>query len=55
MNDYQQEMSCPIMKTNVGYGYVPIQEFKNLYSPQEALKNGTLFAELNLPLGVYER
>lgn len=29
--------------------YSPIQGFQNLYEPCVALKNGTLFAELNLP------
>ena len=37
----------------VGYAFVPIQEFENLYSPEEALANGTAFAELNLPISVY--
>lgn len=29
--------------------YVPRQSFTNLYSPRDALANGTLFGELNLP------
>lgn len=29
--------------------YAPVQCFKNLYEPEMALKNGTLFEELNLP------
>ena len=37
----------------VGYSYVPIQRLGEVYSCEEALKNGTLFPELNLPLGVY--
>lgn len=31
--------------------YVLSQPFRKLYDPAEALKNGTLFTELNLPYG----
>ncbi len=37
----------------IGYAYVPIQRFRMLYSPEDALKHGTLFEELYMPLGVY--
>ena len=37
----------------VGYAYVPVQRFRMLYSHEDALKHGTLFEELYLPLGVY--
>lgn len=37
----------------LAYSYVPIQKLKTVYSACEALENGTLFPELNLPLGVY--
>ena len=37
----------------LGYAYVPIQHFRMTYTPEEALKHGTLFEELYLPLGVY--
>ena len=30
--------------------YVPMQSFRNLYSPAEALIRGTLFEELDKPL-----
>ncbi|MBS5737919.1 MAG: spore coat associated protein CotJA [Clostridiales bacterium] len=29
--------------------YVPVQQFRQLYDTSEALQNGTLFKELNLP------
>ena len=29
--------------------YSPMQKWGNLYTPEEALKNGTLFADLNFP------
>ena len=37
----------------VGFVYVPYQEFKNLYTWSEALKNGTVFKELNIPFSEY--
>ncbi len=37
----------------VGYAYVPVQQFEMIYSPEEALSNGTAFPELNLPISVY--
>ncbi len=37
----------------LAYAYVPWQKWRLLYSPSDALKNGTLFEELNKPLGVY--
>ena len=37
----------------LGYLYVPYQKLKSVYSNEEALKKGTLFPELDLPLGVY--
>ena len=37
----------------LAYAWIQIQEIKSIYSSEEALQNGTLFPELNLPLGVY--
>ncbi len=37
----------------LGYAYVPIQHFRMMFTPEDALKHGTLFEELYLPLGVY--
>ena len=39
----------------IGYAYVPIQRFRMLYSAERALSHGTLFEELYLPFGVYEK
>ena len=36
-----------------GYSYVLNQKFANLYAISDALCNGTLFKELNLPITVY--
>lgn len=37
----------------LAYAYVPIQCWRMLYSTEEALSHGTLFEELDKPLGVY--
>jgi hypothetical protein len=39
----------------LAYLYVPMQKFRMLYPSDTALKNGTLFEELDLPVGVYDR
>jgi len=42
-------------RPQVGYAYIPFQPYPNeLYAPQEALKKGTVFPCLYLPLGEYE-
>ena len=45
-----------VMQTDsmpLAYAYVPIQRFRMLYDPENALARGTLFEELDLPKGVY--
>ncbi len=37
----------------LAYSYTPFQELDSVYEYCEALKNGTVFPELNLPLDVY--
>ena len=37
----------------VGFVYVPCQNFDNLYNQADALKNGTIFKELNIPFEYY--
>ena len=44
-----------VMEYKVGYAYVPVQRMTETYAPTEALERGTLFPELDLPLGVYEK
>ena len=34
---------------SLAMAYVPMQKFQNLYTPEEALANGTLFMELDKP------
>lgn len=45
----------PLSSMHIGYAYVPYQQSEQLYCESEALKNGTVFPELNKPLGVYGR
>ncbi len=39
----------------VGYSYVPFQRMDKVYSPNKALKAGTIFPELNITIDEYER
>lgn len=43
---------CDLSAVNglpLGMMYAPMQEFRKLYTPEEALCRGTLFCELDLP------
>ena len=44
-------MNCPnsVQLQVVGMAYVPWQQFGNLYEPDQALRNGTVFQDLNKP------
>lgn len=37
----------------VGYGYVPVQELNTVYDCDCAIKNGTVFPELDLDISEY--
>ncbi len=37
----------------LGFVYVPYHRFGNLYNRSDALKNGTLFKDLNIPFKEY--
>ncbi len=50
MNDEME-----VMEYNVAYAYVPVQKMQETYPPEKALERGTMFPELDLPLGVYEK
>lgn len=38
-----------------GYAFVPRQQMEKVYSPNKAVKVGTIFPELNLTIDEYER
>lgn len=45
---------CPFPKCGcLGYGYVPVQEMACVYDCDCAIKNGTLFPELDLDICEY--
>mgnify|MGYP004475462989 FL=1 len=45
----------PLSSMLIAYAYVPYQRVGKLYCESDALKNGTVFPELNKPLAVYGR
>ncbi len=47
--------NMPLDSMPVGYAYVPTQRFRMLYNEENALKHGTLFEELYLPMEVYAK
>ncbi len=53
------EAACPenedatLHDKPIGYAYVPMQRWRMLYSPEEGLKRGTIFEELDKPVEVY--
>ena len=48
-HNHQREMDCMPKDPALGIAYVRWQELEEVYEPLEALKNGTLFPELNKP------
>ncbi len=42
-------------KFRQGYAWVPVQNLDKVYSPNKALKAGTIFPELNITIEEYER
>ncbi len=48
-----ESKSKPVKR--VGYAYVPVQKMDKVYSPNTALKAGTIFPELNITIEEYER
>lgn len=59
MHNMQNEKDCPCrdrQRGRLGYAYVPMQQcIGKVYSPQKALCVGTIFPELNITIGEYER
>ena len=50
----QEDYDCPYPSCGcVGYGYVPVQEMHRTYDCDCAIKNGTVFPELDLDIGEY--
>ena len=50
MPEASKEKDCCFKREwPIGMTYVPIQEWKNIYQPDEGFHKGTIFAELDLP------
>lgn len=45
------DMTCG----KVGYAFVPFQKLGKVYTPERAMQQGTVFPELDLTIGEYER
>ena len=44
-----------VVKERVGYAYVPFQRLGRVYTPEKAMIQGTVFPELDITIGEYER
>jgi len=50
ISDYNKDSaSCSLCDMPIAMAYVPMQQWKDTYSPAEALCVGTVFPEVNLP------
>ncbi len=55
MRDCRENLDAALGDKPLAYAYVPIQSWRMLYSPSDALAHGTLFEELYKPKEVYGR
>ena len=51
MDYYMHDRKCANQCDDfpIGMGYIPWQEFRNLYEPEKGLHAGTIFMELDKP------
>jgi len=54
-NECEYTSSAYPVKESVGYAYVPFQKLGKVYTPEKALSRGTVFPELDISIGEYER
>ena len=54
-NNAYDEKDTREMTEKVGYAYVPYQKLSRVYTPERAMQQGTVFPELDLGIGEYER
>ena len=55
MNDSMSTKPCGPEGVQLAMVYSPEQAFRSLYTPERALLRGTVFEELDKPLGEAER
>lgn len=53
MNKNDNINLCSCNNVGVGYVWAIPQTMTEVYEPMQALENGTMFPELNMPLGSY--
>ena len=51
--DCAREEASTLVDKPLAYAYVPIQRWRMLYAPDQGLKRGTIFEELDMPMEVY--
>lgn len=51
MTHCRQQAMDPLSGLPVAMGYVPWQNLGTIYEPDKALREGTMFPELNKPFG----
>lgn len=54
-NNVCDEKDTKTMPVKVGYAYVPYQKLGRVYTPERAMQQGTIFPELDICIGEYER
>lgn len=52
-NGCQPDMDATLGDRPLGYAYVPMQRWRMMYAPEDALGHGTMFEELYKPMEVY--
>nr|MBQ8890210.1 spore coat associated protein CotJA [Clostridia bacterium] len=53
VEDCRESDEATLHDMPIGYAYVPVQRFRMIMKPEDALAHGTMFEELYKPLGVY--
>ncbi len=54
-NEYEHSTADYPTKIAVGYANVPFQKLGKVYTPEKAITRGTIFPELDIGIGEYER
>ncbi len=54
-NECSMEQMPDMTCGKVGYAFVPFQRLGRVYTPERAMQQGTVFPELDIGIGEYER
>ena len=58
MMNYSKQEMCPTpfpMKPMLAHAYIPYQCMSTIYETNKGLYRGTIFPELDMPMGEYDR